>query len=90
MPPPSYPPTTSPKELLMSDLIKLISPDGKRTWSTTDRVEATNLRAQGWRAHTAPAKTDAPAQPSAVEPPEALADVPTPPADKAEPSKPRK
>lgn len=29
--------------------VELISADGKRTWSTSDRVEVTNLRARGWR-----------------------------------------
>ena len=28
--------------------VDLVSPDGKRTWSTSDRVEVTNLRARGW------------------------------------------
>lgn len=65
----------------MSEQIKLISPDGKRTWSTTDRAEATNLRAKGWCTPTAADEQ------TAVELPTALADVPSSPADKAALSK---
>lgn len=34
--------------------VDLVSADGKRSWSTTDRAEATNLRARGWRDKPAP------------------------------------
>lgn len=27
----------------------LVSPDGKRTWTPESPVQATNLRAQGWK-----------------------------------------
>lgn len=29
--------------------VELVSKDGKRTWSTSNAVEITNLRAQGWQ-----------------------------------------
>ena len=80
----------------MSEQIKLISPDGKRTWSTADRAEATNLRAKGWRTPTAadetpaPAETVTPDEQPAVELPTALADGPSTPADKAALPKSRK
>lgn len=48
--------------------ITLTSPDSKRTWTTNDRAEITNLRAQGWHQ----------AKPTAEETPEpnpALAEV---------------
>lgn len=40
--------------------VDLVSKDGKRTWSTDSAVEATNLRAQGWRDKAEPAKPAAP------------------------------
>lgn len=39
--------------------VELVSKDGKRTWSTSNAVELTNLRAQGWQEKTA--KGEAPA-----------------------------
>lgn len=29
--------------------VELVSKDGSRSWSTSDQVEITNLKAQGWR-----------------------------------------
>ena len=29
-------------------LTELVSPDGKRTWTPADSLEATNLKARGW------------------------------------------
>lgn len=34
--------------------VNLVSSDGKRSWTTTDLTEATNLRARGWRDAPAP------------------------------------
>lgn len=54
--------------------VELISKDGKREWSSSDPVEITNLRAQGWHEKTK------------EEPHTALADSPAavpPPANKA-------
>lgn len=34
--------------------VELISADGKRSWSSSDPVEVTNLRARGWRNKPAP------------------------------------
>lgn len=46
--------------------VDLVSKDGKRTWSTSNAVEITNLRAQGWQEKSAydkaqAAKSEAPA-----------------------------
>lgn len=46
--------------------VELVSKDGKRTWSTSNAVELTNLRAQGWQEKAAydkahAAKGEAPA-----------------------------
>ena len=62
------------------NLAELVSPDGKRIWKPANTLEATNLRARGWSLKPA----------DAVEPDPALAGQPSPPADKAAPSKPRK
>lgn len=32
-----------------SKSVDLVSADGKRSWSSSDPVEITNLRARGWR-----------------------------------------
>lgn len=42
--------------------VDLVSADGKRSWSTTDRVEVTNLRQRGWR--DKPAQNTATPKPS--------------------------
>ncbi|MEV4902353.1 hypothetical protein AB0K08_13550 [Citricoccus sp. NPDC055426] len=34
--------------------ITLVSPDGKREWTSSDPVELTNTRAKGWREKSAP------------------------------------
>lgn len=54
--------------------VELVSKDGNRTWSSSDPVEITNLRAQGWH------------EKAEEEPHAALADSPVdvpPPANKA-------
>ena len=38
--------------------ITLTSKDGKRTWTTNDRAEITNLRAQGWSEDKTKADTE--------------------------------
>lgn len=58
-------------------IVELTSPDGQRTWSTTNALELTNLRARGW----------AEKPPVDVDPVQALADEPAPPANKATSSK---
>lgn len=52
--------------------VELVSKDGKRTWSTNDAVEITNLRAQGWqekaaydKAQEARAEVASPKEPAA-------------------------
>lgn len=57
--------------------VELTSPDGKRSWSTSNPSELTNLRARGW--HEKPSAD--------VEFVQALADETAPPANKAATSK---
>lgn len=66
--------------------VELISPDGKKTWSSTDAVEITNLRARGWR--NKPAAEAEPDGIAAAVPSETAA--PEPPANKLAPTKPSK
>lgn len=39
--------------------VELVSADGKRSWSSSDPVEVTNLRSRGWRNKPVP-ETPAP------------------------------
>lgn len=71
--------------------VELVSADGKRTWSTNDAVEITNLRARGWRnkpteeSESNLVDSDEPANSG-----RAASPVTTPAADKVAPAKSRK
>lgn len=46
--------------------VTLVSPDGKREWTSSDPVELTNTRAKGWREKSAPKPANKAGIPSAA------------------------